>query len=154
MASVTAVAALSSNQPRTPVIGNVTRVFSVVGSATMSSGDTWLMPWARIPHGATIVDVRLSGKTMDGINVITPFVRVGSTDQRLGSLSLSAAGRYGATVYTQTSAGETAWLPFTVSVSDDAATRHGYMGFSVDATSASQSTSCSLSILITYTMDR
>ena len=154
MASVTAVAAISANQPKVIVGANVTRIFSVLCTATASSGDTWIMDWARIPHGAHVFDVKISGKTMDGIATVKPYIKVGSTNFPMGSLTLSVAGRVAPAVYTQSSAGEAAYLPFTVSVSDDATTRFATMGFTVDATSASQSTSASFSFIVSYTMDK
>lgn len=152
MATLTAAAAVASNQARIasgPEV--VRRVFDYYLTTTLSAGDVILMDWARIPHGAVVTDCRLSGNTKDGTIIMTPFLRVGATDTTMGSLTLSAAGRIGAVIHS--SAADSAHLPFTVSVSDDATVRYATMGITV-GTTASGTGSTSVSIIIDYIMDK
>jgi hypothetical protein len=129
----------------------VARCFDVFKTTSLSAGDVVLLTGATIPHGATVIQSRLSGNTKDGTIIIVPFLRVGATDTTLGSLTLSAAGRIADTIHA--SAADSAHLPFTVSVSDDAAVRYAQVGFSVQ-TIASHTGSTSLSIILSYIQDR
>jgi hypothetical protein len=152
MATLTADAATAANQPKLSVVGPVVRVFDYYKTTTLSAGDVVLLDsFARVPHGATIVDCKLSGNTKDGTIIMVPFIRVGSTDTTMGSLTLSAAGRIASVVHS--SAADSAHIPFTISVSDDAATRYATVGITI-GTTASHTGSTSVSVLLTYVMDR
>lgn len=151
MATLTAAAAVASNQARVPSGPElVQRIFTYVSSATLSAGDVVLMNSARIPHGAIITRCRVSGRAVDGTAIVTPFVRVGATDTTFGSLTLSVAGRIGDALHT--SAADSAHLPFTVSVSDDASIRYATLGF-LAGTHASGTGSMSVSFILDYIMD-
>lgn len=154
MATKTATAATAPNTAKVAIVSPVTRVFTVPASesATLSAGDVVLLPWGRIPTGATVVDAKISGKLMDGTAIIVPFLRdPAGTDTTLGSLTLSVAGRIGNLVHS--SAGDSAHVPFTLTASDDASVRYSVVGFTV-GTTASPSTSASLSLILTYVMDK
>jgi hypothetical protein len=154
MATLTATAVVAAPTSAKIARGpeTITRVFDYVKATSLSAGDVVLMDaFAQIPHGATLVQCRLSGQTKDGTIIIAPHVDVGTTRTVLGSLTLSAAGRIGDVLYS--SAQDSAHLPFTISVSDDASIRYARVGFVV-GTTASHTGSTSLSIIITYTQDR
>ena len=152
MATITASAAVAPNQPRVPRGPEVVaRCFDFLKTTTLSAGDVVLLTGATIPHGAQLIQARLSGQTKDGTIIITPFLRVGAADTTMGSLTLSVAGRIGDLIHT--SAADSAHLPFTVSVSDDAAVRYAQVGFTV-GTTVSHTGSTSLSIILSYIQDR
>lgn len=153
MATLTAAAAVASNQPRIasgPEL--VRRVFDYYRTTTLSVGDVVLLDaFARIPHGAVVTGCKLSGNTKDGTIIMVPFLRVGTTDTTMGSLTLSAAGRIADVVHS--SAADSAHLPFTVSVSDDAAVRYATVGITI-GTTVSGTGSTSVSVILDYTMDK
>ena len=153
MATITASAATPrAAQPKIGVASPIVRVFDYYMTTTLSAGDVVLLDsFARVPHGATVTSARVSGNTADGTIIVVPFLRVGSTDTTLGSLTLSAAGRIGDLVHS--SAADSAHIPFTVSVSDDASTRYATVGLTV-GTTASHTGSTSVSLILTYVMDR
>lgn len=153
MATLTATSGGINAQPRIASAGEmITRVFDYYKTTSLSAGDVVLFgDFARIPHGATIVQCRLSGNTKDGTAIIVPWVDVGSTRTTMGSLTLSAAGRIADVIHS--SAADSAHLPLTISVSDDATVRYAPVGFTVQ-TLASHTGSTSLSIILSYIMDK
>ena len=102
------------------------RVFKHTETLTLSAADIIPMPYAQIPHGATIFDVRLGGGARDGTYVINTQITVGATTTLLGSATLSSAGRVPVPVVGPTTLSEAANVPFVVSVSDDAVDRFQY----------------------------
>jgi hypothetical protein len=129
------------------------RIFRHQETLTLSAGDVVPMPYAQIPHGANIFDVRVGGGARDGTYVINAQITVGSTTTLLGSLTLTAAGRIPGPVVGPTTASEAANVPFIVSVSDDAALRYGTLQFTCSgATSAT--TSATVTIIVGYVMDK
>lgn len=140
-------------QPKYLHTAPIWRVFRHTETLTLSAGDVIPMPYAQIPHGATIFDVRLGGGARDGTYIINTQITVGSTTTLLGSATVSSAGRIPVPVVGPTTASEAANVPFTVSVSDDAALRYGTLQFTCSgATSAT--TSATVTIIVGYVMDR
>lgn len=156
MASRTANAGVNyvNSQPKYLVNSTVTRVFDFVDTATLSQGDVVLMPWARIPHGAVITDVKIGGQLINGTAILLPQIEVGSTTVNLGgSLTLSQGGGLPRNPGQPTSFGESTNIPYVVSVSDDAVIRYATLKMTVQ-TVTSATTSASIVYMVTYTMDK
>lgn len=156
MATKTSTAEVGvSQQPKYLVTAPIRRVFTHFETATLSAGDIILMPQAQIPHGAHITDIRVGGGLRDSTTgaIIRPGIDVGATTSYFGTLTLSVAGRIPTTVVGPTTASEAAAIPFTVSVSDDAAIRYATLRFQVQA-ATSATTSASLVFIVDYVMDK
>ena len=130
----------------------VQRVWQYIFTGTASSGDVIYHPNWRVPKGAIITDVRISGKTVDGTSIIVPNLRVydsasAATDTAFGSLTISPVHRsLDPVVGTAT--------PVVVTIADDSASPHwAHIILKIQA-NASATGSNSIDFAITYTCDR
>ncbi len=146
MAAISASFA-AANQPRIPNgVETVDAFQSYVTSATLSAGDVIHYTNLKIPHGATILDLRLYGDTPDGSGIYQVGLGGGIVSGALfGSATVSATPA----VKTQTTA-----LPYVVSVSDDAALRYVYPTLTQDGAMTSGTASTSLGVRVTWTMNK
>ena len=116
---------------------SITVTTSYVTTSTVSAADT--ISIAKIPHGATITEAVVSGKTVDGQYVLT--LGYSGAAAVVGTVTISAT--YGRIV--SPSAGHT------LSVSDDATNRYATLIATVD-TAVSTTPSASLVFTISYVM--
>lgn len=112
-------------------------VTTYVTTSTVSAADT--ISLAKIPHGATITEARVSGKTVDGQYVFT--LGYSGAAAVVGTVTVSAT--YGN--ITSPAA------PHKLSVSDDATNRYATLIATVD-TAVSTTPSASLVFTIRYSM--
>lgn len=114
-----------------------------ISSLTASTGDVILFAdQGKIPHGAVIVKAELRGDTTDG-GIIYQLGFSGATAV-LGSATMSNVP----TVKPFLGGS----LPYTLSLSDDAATRYATLQLTQDGAAASASGSASLVVLVGYVM--
>jgi hypothetical protein len=131
--------------------GTVTRIWQYISTGTMSSGDVIYNPNWRLPKGAFVTSVKVSGKTVDGTGIVVPCVRVynsasAATDTVFGSITLSP-------VHASTEVVGTT-LPLEVSIADDSAQPH-YAHFILKfQANASGTGSASMDLIVQYVMDR
>lgn len=128
-----------STLPRYQISAEVCRVQTVVSSATASATDVWVFESLKIPHGATVTDVVLRGKTVDGTSLFQ--LGVNGNAALFGSATISAT-----TAVKQATLG----IPYKVSVSDDAATRFQTFQLTVDGAGTSVTTSISIAVILRY----
>lgn len=143
MATVTFTTAQANAAVR-QVNAGVTKIQSLVTSATASTGDVYVLNNIKIPHGAIVTDIQVKGSVVDGTYIIEMGTSgsLGTID-RYGSKTLSATAVLGMTVITQ-------GLPDTISVSDDAAIRNQTFAVRVDGAATSGTTSVSLQFIVKY----
>jgi hypothetical protein len=165
MATITYTSAggvpFNSNMPKVSrgpeTINRIWRFTPIQGttSISLSTGDVVLFPNVKIPHGATILSVKLGGlhNSTAGIIGLMKFrypdasMNAVITDISIGSATASIAGRNFVDV-TNTSM----TLPYVVSCSDDALNRYVIPVMVVD-TATSQTLSMSLAFNVAYSMD-
>lgn len=140
MATKTADAGHDYVQPRDNPKGKVGVVSSYVASgATVSSGDVFNM--LKIPHGATITDLRGFGRSA-GVGGIVFNVGDSGSASRFGTFTISATHQFAAVLGTG--------LPYTVSISDDAASQ--YLTLLFTQASGTATATASFGILAEYYM--
>ena len=115
----------------------ITVTTSYVTTSTVSAADT--ISIAKIPHGATITEAVVSGKTVDGQYVLT--LGYSGAAAVVGTVTISAT--YGRIVSPAN--------PYKLSVSDDATNRYATLIATVD-TAVSTTPSASLVFTISYVM--
>ncbi|TXL80459.1 hypothetical protein FHP25_05385 [Vineibacter terrae] len=137
----------AANQPRIPNgVETVDAFQTYVTSATLSAGDVIHFTNLKVPHGATILAVRLHGDTADGSSIFQVGIAGGITSAALfGSATVSA---------TPAVKDQTLALPYVVSVSDDAAVRYVYPTLTQDGAATSGTASMSLGVRVTWTMNK
>ena len=169
MATITAVAANSPNQPRVETSGTVTRTQVYTTSASLSAGDVILFTSIPIPHGANIVSAKL-GSSMDTASTTSisnayalGLQYNGATDYRIALGSATYSGTWktvdlvnnfaptGASVATSGAP----W-PVKLSLSDDYQPRYAFpqvtiQNWSIGSTSGS--TTVRFALAVTYNMD-
>ena len=143
MATVTFTTAQANAAVR-QVNAGVTKIQSLVTTATFSAGDVYLMNNIKIPHSAIVTDISMKGSVVDG----TYLMEIGlygsnAVADQFGSKTLSATAVLGLTVIT-------AGLPYTISVSDDAALRYQTFGVRVDGAATSGTPSVSIQFIVKY----
>lgn len=143
MATVTFTTAQANAAVRN-VNAGVTKIQSLVTTATFSAGDVYVLNNMKIPHGAIVTDLQLKGSVVDG----TYLLEMGLSGSNgvldvFGSKTLSATAVLGMTVITT-------GLPLTISVSDDAAQRYNTFAIRVDGAATSGTPSVSLQFIIKY----
>ena len=122
----------------------ITKVQSLVSTATWSAGDVYILNNIKIPHGAIVTAVRVKGSVVDGTYILE-MGTVGSngTIDLFGSRTFSATAVLALTDVTLS-------VPTTISVSDDAADRYQTFAVRVDGAAASGTTSVSLQFVVDY----
>jgi hypothetical protein len=140
MATINATAA-QSNQPKYTTTAAIERVQTYVTSAALSNGDVIVFTALKVPHGAVVTDLRLAGDTPDGTAILQ--LGIAGAANLFGSATVSATPAL--KVLTQA-------IPYTVSVSDDAAQRHVTLQATVDGAPTSATASISLSLMVRYVM--
>jgi hypothetical protein len=148
MATKTADAGHDFVQPRSNY-NAITYMVSnyVANGSTVSAGDVFLM--AKIPHGATIVDLKFFGRASAGGGTV---FNLGTTTSAslFGPVTISATHQFIAVGQTAgTSA--TQQMPFLVSLSDDANPRHITLALTV-ATATSPTATSSFGLMVGYLM--
>ncbi len=143
MATVTFTTA-QANAAGKQVNAGITKIQSLVTTATFSTGDVYVLNNIKIPHGAIVTDINLKGSVVDG----TYLIEMGLSGSNgvldvFGSKTLSATAVLGATVITT-------GLPLTISVSDDAAQRYNTFAIRVDGAATSGTPSVSLQFIVKY----
>lgn len=122
----------------------ITRVQTMVTSATFSAGDVYILDNIRIPHGAIVTRVAVRGSAPDGAYLFEIGTNgSGGVVDLFGSRTLSA----GAVLQLSE---QTVGLPATISVSDDAADRYQRLAIRVDGAATSGTTSVSLQFVVDY----
>lgn len=141
MATKTADAAHDFVQPRQNYRQGATHVLSsyVASGATVSSGDVFLM--AKVPHGATITDIRGHGRSA-GVGGIVFNVGTTGSASLFGTFTISATHQFVAVTGTG--------LPYTVSLSDDAYPRYVTLAFT--QASGTATATASFGLLVSYLM--
>lgn len=123
----------------------VTKVQSVVTSATASAGDVWILNNIKIPHRAIVTNVAMKGSVVDGTYILEVGTQgSGGTADIFGSKTLSATAVLALTQLTLN-------VPTTISVSDDSVDRFQTFMVRVDGTPTSGTTSMSLQFIVQYT---
>ena len=145
MATKTADAGHDYVQPRANFDGVTSMISNYVASgATMSSGDVFWM--LKVPHGATIVDMRAWGRTSGTGGVVFNVGTTGSASL-FGPFTISATHQY---VTLTGGASATQNFPYVVSLSDDAATRHVTLAMTV--ASGTATATGSFGLMVSYLM--
>jgi len=141
--TVTAVAATPST-PRYNAFGaKICKLQTYVTTGTVSAGDVILFTDIKIPHGATVVDIKVLADTPDGTNIYQ--LGYNGNTVVFGSFTASATPQ----VFVKTTG-----LPHTVSVSDDAALRYVTVQLTADGAAVSPTASQSLTLQFEWVMDR
>jgi hypothetical protein len=143
MATVTFTTA-EANQPVWMTNGTVTKVQSVVTTATHSNGDVYVLANLKVPHGATITSVGYKGIADDG-DYILEMGMSGSA----GTLDVFGSETFSSTAaiaLTQISTG----LPYKVSVSQSATQRYHTLSVRIDGAPTSGTFSMSLQFMVQY----
>ena len=123
---------------------SITKVQSLVSTATWSVGDVYVLNNIKLPHGAIVTEVAVKGSVVDG----TYLIKMGTVGSA-GSAALFGSKTFSATAalaLTQIATG----LPVTISVSDDAADRYQTFAVRVDGAATSGTTSVSLQFIVSY----
>ena len=143
MATVTFTTA-TAQAPVHKVNGGVTKVQSIVTTATFSAGDVYILNNIKIPHRAIVTKVAVRGSAPDGSYLFEiGTVGSGGTIDLFGSRTVSA----GAVLALSD---QTTGLPATISVSDDAVDRYQTLAIRVDGAATSPTTSVSLQFVVSY----
>jgi hypothetical protein len=133
--------------PMQPVYGanrTITKVQSIVSTATFSTGDVYILNNIKVPHGAVITSVNYKGSVVDG----TYLIEMGMQGSG-GTLDIFGSKTFSATAVTTLTA-ITAAMPYSVSVSDDAVDRYQTFAVRVDGAATSGTASVSLQFVIQY----
>jgi hypothetical protein len=143
MATVTFTTA-QANQPVWVTNTTITKVQSLVTTATFSAGDVYVLNNIKLPHRAIVTEIAMKGSVVDG----TYLIEIGTagsagTLDLFGSKTLSATAVLG---YVELTTG----LPATISVSDDAVDRYQTLAVRVDGAATSGTTSVSLQFVVSY----
>ena len=137
---------LTTAHPMQPKYGpnkTITAHQTYVSSATVSNTDVYIFGDLRIPHGAEIMGIVGRGSCVDGTYIFE--LGMGGSNgvaDVFGSLTLSATAAIVKTVVTA--------LPYTVSVSDDAAYRYQTVQLRCDGAPTSACISVSIDLSVTY----
>lgn len=122
----------------------ITKVQSLVSTATWSAGDVYVLNNIKLPHGAIVTGVRVKGSVVDGTYLLEMgTVGSGGTIDLFGSRTFSATAVLALTDVTTS-------VPVTISVSDDAADRYQTFAVRVDGAATSGTTSVSLQFVVDY----
>jgi hypothetical protein len=123
---------------------SITKIQSLVSTATWSNGDVYILNNIKLPHGAIVTSVRVKGSVVDG-NYLLEMGTVGSngTIDLFGSRTFTATAVLALTDVTLN-------VPTTISVSDDAAERYQTFAIRVDGAPTSGTTSVSLQFVVDY----
>ena len=143
MATVT----FTTNTAMAPTYGvsrEITKVQSLVSTATWSNGDVYVLNNIKLPHRAIVTRVAVKGSVVDGTYLLE-MGTVGSagTIDLFGSKTFSATAVLALTEITTS-------VPITISVSDDAADRYQTFAVRVDGAATSGTTSVSLQFVVSY----
>lgn len=123
---------------------SITKVQSLVSTATWSAGDVYILNNIKLPHGAIVTGVRVKGSVVDGTYILEMgTVGSGGTIDLFGSRTFSATAVLALTDVTLN-------VPATISVSDDAADRYQTFAVRVDGAATSGTTSVSLQFVVDY----
>lgn len=143
MATVTFTTAAAQAASYKPNQG-ITKVQTIVTTATFSAGDVYILNNIKLPHGAIVTDVGVKGSAPDG-SYLFEIGTVGSngTIDLFGSRTVSAGGVLALTQ-------QTTGLPATISVSDDATDRYQTLAIRVDGAATSGTLSVSLQFVVSY----
>lgn len=146
MATKTADAAHDYIQPRASARQGATHIVSnyTANAATMSSGDVFWM--AKIPHGATIYDLRAWGRTSGTGGVVFNVGTTGSASL-FGPFTISATHQF---VTLTSGASATQNFPYAISLSDDAMPRYVTLAFTV--ASGTATATGSFGLMVSYLM--
>lgn len=122
---------------------SITKIQSLVSTATWSNGDVYVLNNIKLPHGAIVTDIGVKGSVVDGTYILE-MGTVGSagTIDLFGSKTFSATAVLALTHLTT--------VPVTISVSDDAADRYQTFAVRVDGAATSGTTSVSLQFVVSY----
>jgi hypothetical protein len=122
---------------------SITKIQSLVSTATWSNGDVYVLNNIKLPHGAIVTDIGVKGSVVDGTYILE-MGTVGSagTIDLFGSKTFSATAVLALTQLTT--------VPVTISVSDDAADRYQTFAVRVDGAATSGTTSVSLQFVVSY----
>ena len=143
MATVTFTTA-TAQAPVSKINGGVTKVQTIVTTATFSAGDVYILNNIKIPHRAIVTSVGVRGSAPDGSYLFEiGTVGSGGTIDLFGSRTVSA----GAVLALSQ---QTTGLPATISVSDDAVDRYQTLAIRVDGAATSPTTSVSLQFVVSY----
>lgn len=126
------------------VQGGVTKVQSLVSTATFSNGDVYVLNNIKLPHRAIVTRVAVKGSVVDGSYIIE-MGTVGSN----GVIDLFGSRTFSATAVLALS-DQTLNVPTTISVSDDAVDRYQTFAVRVDGGPTSGTTSVSLQFVVNY----
>jgi len=125
----------------------ITKVQSLVSTATWSNGDVYVLNNIKLPHGAIVTDIKVKGSVVDGTYLLEAGT-VGSAGviDVFGSRTFSATAVLALTTFSPIVQN----VPYTISVSDDAADRYQTFAVRVDGAATSGTTSVSLQFVVTY----
>lgn len=114
---------------------------SYVTTASLSTQDVIMFKGIPLPHGMVVTDIRFRGSVVDGTQILE-IGTIGSnaTIDVFGSITISATAVTNSVLSTG--------LPYTVSVSDDAAVRYQWMAVRADGAATSQTTSMSFNLTV------
>ena len=143
MATVTFTTA-GANQPVWGSTKTVTKVQSVVTTATHSNGDVYVLANLKVPHGAVITDVGYKGIADDGDYILElGMAGSGGTLDVFGSETFSSTAAIALTKVTTA-------LPYTVSVPQSATQRYQTLSVRIDGAPTSGTFSMSLQFMVQY----
>ena len=131
-------------QPTWSPSTTITKVQSLVSTATWSNGDVYVLNNIKLPAGSVVTGISYKGSVVDGTYLLEMgTVGSGSTIDLFGSKTFSATAVTSLTAIAQ-------GLPITISVSDDAADRYQTFAVRVDGAATSGTTSVSLQFVVQY----
>lgn len=142
MGTKTSAPANFPGQPIVPYTAGqaVELVESYVNTDTPSDGDVLVFSTLKIPFGTVITDLRITSKTPDGKAIYTAgFSGAGTI---FGSATADVAQ--------STKAFSPTALPYTVTGSDDAATRYKTLQLTQNGAATSGTTSTSIALMVRY----
>ena len=122
---------------------SITKIQSLVSTATWSNGDVYVLNNIKLPHGAIVTDIGVKGSVVDGTYILE-MGTVGSA----GSIDLFGSRTFSATAVLALT--QLTTVPVTISVSDDAADRYQTFAVRVDGAATSGTTSVSLQFVVSY----
>jgi hypothetical protein len=144
MATVTVTCQASLDQPRDNYRGALVGKKFSSGNVTFGAG-TDVMRLAKLPHGATVVDVvgdvQCAATSVQGVLVVSEVLASGTLSTRATLCSISAVTA-GGPIKTGR------FVPYTISLSDDAAVQHAMLAIVVSG--GTQSTSFSILGTVVY----
>jgi hypothetical protein len=143
MATVTFTTATAQAAAYKPNQG-ITKIQTIVTSATFSNGDVYILNNIKLPHRAIVTEVAVRGSAPDGTYLFEiGTVGSGGTIDLFGSRTVSAGAVLALTQ-------QTTGIPATISVSDDAVDRFQTLAIRVDGAATSGTTSVSLQFVVSY----